>query len=62
MVSSGLAGARSVVDRRGPFSDPRFERFMALIDGLSVESHEILTGFAERLRAVERMPGDSLVD
>ncbi|MET9216736.1 MULTISPECIES: hypothetical protein [unclassified Nocardia] len=62
MSSSVPIGARVVVGRRRPFSDPCFDRFIALVDGLSTESHEILIGFAERLRAVEGIPVDPLVD
>ncbi|GAD85255.1 hypothetical protein NCAST_30_00250 [Nocardia asteroides NBRC 15531] len=51
-----------VTDRGRPFSDPAFARFLALVDGLSPESYALLTGFAERLRAVEGIPFDPLVD
>ncbi|MEU5407455.1 hypothetical protein [Nocardia asteroides] len=62
MSSSGSVEAVPVTDRGRPFSDPAFARFLALVDGLSPESYALLTGFAERLRAVEGIPFDPLID
>ncbi|WP_280339205.1 hypothetical protein [Nocardia neocaledoniensis] len=62
MAALGTVAVRTGGQRREAFSERRFERFVALVDGLSPESLRILIGFADRLRAVEGVGIDPLVE
>ncbi|UGT55396.1 hypothetical protein [Nocardia asteroides] len=62
MAALGTVAVRADRERRAAFSERRFERLVTLADGLSPESLEILIGFAGRLRAVEGVGIDPLVE